>query len=238
VKRAAEIVLVTGAAGRVARAIMPALRQAFRLRLLDTDSVDTEGDDAVLRCDVRDLAALTDACRGARAIVHLAAEPDEADFRTLLLPKNLDGTWAAFEAAAQAGVPRFIFASSIQTVDGYPPETFVSVEMPPRPVSVYGCTKVFGEAVGRLYADTRDLGVACLRIGAVTSADNPRLATDERFRSLWCEPSDLARLVIAAVRSDASFATVHAVSPPGTSRFDTSNPFGWLPKGEPGVGAQ
>jgi len=227
--------LLTGAAGRVASLITHMLRESFALRRLDIRELEAVRDDVVIQRDVRDLAALTDACRGARAIVHLAAEPDEADFRTLLLPKNLDGTWAAFEAAAQAGVPRFIFASSIQTVDGYPPETFVAVEMPPRPVSVYGCTKVFGEAVGRLYADTRGLGVACLRIGAVTSADNPRLPTDQRFRSLWCEPSDLARLVIAAVRSDASFATVHAVSPPATSRFDTSNPFGWMPTHEPGT---
>jgi hypothetical protein len=29
------------------------------------------------------------------------------------------------------------------------------------------------------------------------------------------------------------FATVVAVSPPATARFDTSNPFGWVPEEHP-----
>jgi muconolactone delta-isomerase len=60
-----------------------------------------------------------------------------------------------------------------------------------------------------------------------------RLATEGRFRSVWCAPGDLARLVISAVRSDVRFATVIAVSPPATSRFDTVNPFGWTPVEKP-----
>jgi hypothetical protein len=36
-------------------------------------------------------------------------------------------------------------------------------------------------------------------------------------------------LLVAAVLSDVPFALVHAVSPPATERFDTSNPFGWTP---------
>jgi hypothetical protein len=45
-------------------------------------------------------------------------------------------------------------------------------------------------------------------------------------------------LVIAAVRSDVRFATVIAVSPPATSRFDTVNPFGWTPVETPLVAAE
>jgi hypothetical protein len=59
--------------------------------------------------------------------------------------------------------------------------------------------------------------------------DHLRLATDARFRSVWCDPDGLARLVVAAIRSGVPFATVIAVSSPGTTRFDTANPFGWQP---------
>jgi uronate dehydrogenase len=228
-----EKVLVTGAAGRVAGMLLPSLRTEFRLRRLDVAAQQPAGDDELVHADIRDVNAMVCACAGVDAIVHLAAQPAEADFRSMLLPRNLDGTWSIFEAAAQAQVPRVIFASTIQTIDGNAVDVWVSPDDPPRPVSVYGCTKVFGEALGRFHADNSGIGVACLRLGAVRTPDDPRLATDDRLRSVWCGSDDLARLVVAAVRSDVRFATVIAVSPPATSRFDTVNPFGWTPVEEP-----
>lgn len=231
-----ETILVTGAAGRVAGLISPALRAAFGLRLLDLEAAQREGDDDVRTGDVRHVDLVEGACDGVAAVVHLAAQPAEADFRERLLPRNLEGTWAVFEAAVRADVPRFVFASTIQTVDGYPETMHVPVEAAPRPVSVYACTKVFGEALGRFHAETSGLGVACLRLGAIRTPDDPSLA-NERTQSLWCSPDDLARLIIAAIRSTVPFAIVNAVSPPGTERFDTGNPYGWVPIEEPRVGA-
>ena len=228
-----ERVLVTGAAGRVACLIAPTLRAEFQLRRLDVVSQQRSADDELVQADVRDVDAVVSASRGVRAVIHLAAQPTEAKFRSVLLPRNLDGTWATYEAAVRAKVPRFIFASSIQTVDGAAVDVSVSPNDPPRPVSVYAATKLFGEALGRFHADKSGLGVVCLRLGGVVRPDDPRLATDDRFRSLWCGPGDLARLVIAAIRSDVPFATVIAVSPPASSRFDTVNPFGWTPVEKP-----
>ena len=227
-----ETVLVTGAAGRVAGLIAPTLRAEFRLRLLDRVALGGVADDEVVRADVRDVRALETACSGVTALVHLAGQPAEASFRDVLLPENLDGTWAAYEAAVRSEVPRFVFASTLQTVEGNPPGTLVAVDLPPRPTSVYGCTKLFGEALGRYHADGSALGVACLRIGAVRRADDPSLASEET-KAIWCGSIDLARLIVAAIRSHAPFATVIAVSPPATRRFETANPFGWEPREEP-----
>lgn len=224
-----EPVLVTGAAGRVAGLVAPRLREEFQLRRLDLAPQEPVGDDVLIESDVRDVEALAAACRDVAAVIHLAAQPAEAEFRPVLLPQNLDGTWAAYEAALRARVRRFVFASTIQTVDGAPLDAKVAPDDPARPVSVYACTKLFGEALGRYHADRSGLGVACLRLGAVEPVDHPRLSEDERFRNLWCAPGDLARLLVAAVRSDVGFATVIAVSRPGTTRFDTVNPFGWTP---------
>jgi nucleoside-diphosphate-sugar epimerase len=107
---------------------------------------------------------------------------------------------------------------------------------PPRPVSVYGCTKLFGEALGRFHADRSGLGVACLRLGAVRAPDDPGLAVGETIRDLWVGADDLAALMIAAVLSEVPFATVIAVSPPATARFDTANPFDWTPMQRPSAG--
>lgn len=222
------LILVTGGAGRVARWTAPLLRDAFRLRLLDLADQKPAADDEIVTADIRDLDAMKHACAGVHAVLHLAAQPAEADFRSILLPRNLDGTWAVFEASSSVGVPRVVFASTIQTIDGYPLHVRVTPDMPPCPSSVYGATKLFGEALGRYYA-REQMGVASIRLGGVAPADEERVHTDDRFRSLWCDPEDLARLFIAAINSDVIHATVIAVSPPATERFDTSNPFGWTP---------
>jgi uronate dehydrogenase len=154
----------------------------------------------------------------------------------VLLPKNLDGTWAVYEAAVLARVPRFVFASTVQTVEGFRPGVVAVPEDPPRPVSVYSCTKLFGEALGRFHADRSGLGVACLRLGAVREPDDPKLAAGGSIRDLWLGADDLAALMIAAVRSEVPFATVIAVSPPATARFDTTNPFDWAPAQTPSTG--
>lgn len=231
-----ERLLLTGGAGHVAGLIAPRLRAEFRLRWLDIAEQEAQDDDELVEADIRDVDAVVAACADVSAIVHLAAQPAEADFRSLLLPQNLDGTWAVFDAAVVAGVPRIVFASTVQTVDGNPLDIRVSPADPPRPVSVYGCTKLFGEALGRFHSDNSGIGVACIRLGAVVTPDEPRLADDERFRNLWCGPEDLARLMAAAIRSDVPFAIVIAVSPPATNRFDTVNPFGWTPVQEPTLG--
>lgn len=227
-----QTILITGAAGRVAGMISPTVRTVFRQRRLDMAAVHGDGDDEVIRGDVRDVDLVEGACRGVAAVVHLAAQPAEADFRNRLLPRNIDASWAVFEAAARAKVPRFVFASTLQTIGGYPEKVRVPTNAAPRPETVYGCTKLFGEALGRLHVDRSGLGVACLRIGAVRLAEDPSLA-EEQTQRLWCGANDLARLIIAAIGSSVPFAIVTAVSPPATKRFDTVNPFGWTPTERP-----
>lgn len=229
-------VLVTGAAGRIATITAPLLRDAFQLRRLDVRPLIAEADDEVMTADVRDVETLCAACEGVAAVIHLAAQPDEADFREDLLPRNIDATWALFEAARQTSVPRVLFASTIQTIGGYPPDVFVTPAMPPRPVSTYAATKLFGEALAQLYADTASAAVTSIRIGAVVPSSSEQLR-DAQFRSFWCDPDDLAGLFVAAIKSDSvdRSSTVIAVSPPATARFDTSNSFGWQPLATPTV---
>lgn len=236
--RPAERVLVTGSAGYVGRLIRPWLREAFALRCLDAVP-DAAGDerDELLTGDVTDGAVVEEACRGVRAVIHLAANPRDDDFLSELLPRNIVGSWSVLEAAARAGVRRVVFASTVQTVLGGGGPSFARPGDPVRPMSVYACTKLFGEALGRYHAEQHGLAVACLRIGWVAPEDSPLLATKPDLAGVWCGPGDLARLIIAAVSSEVPFATVFAVSKPGDERFDCSNPFGWTPQQSPGTPA-
>jgi hypothetical protein len=97
------------------------------------------------------------------------------------------------EAAAAAGAPRVLLASSIHAA-GF--ETAGSlVGAPVRPDSFYGVSKLAMEAMGSLYADRFDLAVVSARICSfLLEPDSPRAA------ATWLSPGDMTRLVEAAAR--------------------------------------
>ena len=224
------LLVVTGAAGHVARLVLSDLRPHYRLRRVDVAEHAGEGDDEVVRADAADVGHMTECFAGAAAVLHLAAKAFEDDFLSVLLPRNLVATWSVFEAARRAGVGTVVFASTGQTMGGNPPGAELSPTAPPRPISVYAATKLFGEALGRYYADRHGMRVACLRLGWVVPADSALFGTEPELPGQWCGPGDLARLVLAALGGDAPFALVVAVSHPAAARADTANPFGWSPE--------
>ena len=229
------VLAVTGAAGFVAGLIVDDLRSRYRLRRIDV--VDHEGveDDEVVRADVADVGLMTEAFPGVHGVLHLAAKAFEDDFLTVLLPRNLAGTWSVFEAARRARVANVVFASTGQTMGGNPAGAIVGPETPARPVSVYAATKLFGEALGRYYSDCRGMQVACLRLGWVAPADSPLFATEPGLPWAWCGNRDLAALVQAALASSEPFRVVIAVSQPAARGADTTNPYGWTPEEWPAV---
>ena len=81
-------------------------------------------------------------------------------------------------------------------------------ESPLRPNGLYGCSKVWGEALARHYSDAHQMSVICLRIGAVNREDRPQAPRDF---SVWCSQRDVAQMIErclqapAAVRFDVFF---------------------------------
>ena len=197
------MILLTGAAGRIGTAMRERLPDlGWDVRSFDRVPVpggmvgDLSSDD--------DLDA---AVAGVSAIVHLAGQPTEAPW-PVIRDANIDGLFRLFEAARRAGVRRVVYASSNHAT-GYTPVTSeLPTDGPDRPDTLYGVSKVFGEALGRYYVDRYGLQVACLRIG--TFADRP---DDMRTLSTWLSPDDGARLVDACLRSpDLTYAVVWGVS--------------------------
>lgn len=222
-----ERILITGPGGRVGPQIVPLLREEFALRLLDASplkSLPLSGDDEFVLADVRDANALRDACDGIKAMVHLAAISDEADFHSKLLPVNLAGVFNALEAARLAGVRKVIFPSTGQTVLNYGRGQWVTPEMPVRPSTVYACTKIFGEALARYYSDIHGLSVICIRLCYFRAYDDPLLRIPGHdVQREWCSPRDLTQLIVKSIRADLKFAIFFGVSN-NTGRFwDISN---------------
>lgn len=201
--------LITGAAGGVATLLRPRLARPDRmLRLLDIALVAPGAGEDVVTASVTDLDALTEACRGMDAVLHLGGLSTEHAWDDIAAV-NIDGTYRVFEAARRAGVPRVVFASSNHAV-GFAPND--GAEAPdygfPRPDTFYGVSKVAGEALGSLYHDRYGLDVVCLRIGSCF--ERP---TTDRMLATWLSPDDCARLVEAALTApEPGFRVVWGIS--------------------------
>ena len=144
---------------------------------------------------------------GVDAVVHLGAVPDEAPFEEIAGP-NLHGAFHVFEACRRAGVERVVFASSNHASGMYPVGVPLDGQQPPRPDGLYGASKVFGEALGRMYVDRFGLSVVCLRIGSFQP--RPR---ERRELATWISHADTVRLVRAALTADdVGFAIVYGAS--------------------------
>jgi len=159
--------------------------------------------------DVADAAALDEAFTGELdAVVHLAGQPTEAPW-TRVREDNIEGAYQLFEAARRHGVGRVVYASSNHAV-GFTARGFedLPADTQPRPDTLYGVSKVFGEALARYYVERYGLQVACLRIG--TCSTTP---PDYRSLATWLSPDDCARLVHAAlIAPDLTYALVWGVS--------------------------
>ena len=194
-----EIVVVTGAAGRIGRMLRGRLARPGRvLRLLDTAPLvpgpgPGPGEEAI-EASVTDLAAMTAACAGAAAVIHLGGISGEAPWEQIA-EVNINGTYAVFEAARRAHVSRVIFASSNHTVGFAPRSEFPVPDYAfPAPDTYYGVAKVAGEALAALYHSRYGLDAICLRI--LTCDDRPRNA---RALSTWLSPDDAGRLFEACL---------------------------------------
>jgi nucleoside-diphosphate-sugar epimerase len=169
--------------------------------------------------DLSDLGVLEGAMEGIDTVVHMAADPRlEAGWESILA-SNIVGPRNVFEAARRCGVQRVIYASSLtvnwgtlmreepfrlifqgrysELVPGDVP--ILTKKHPPRPVSYYPASKVWGEALARAYADTHGLSVLCLRIGAVNAED--RVPAFGWGRSAWLSQRDVAQMVQLAIEA-------------------------------------
>ena len=119
----------------------------------------------VVRGDVLDLPALTAACAGCDFVFHFQANADVRGGREnprVDLEQNTITTWNALEAAQVNGVKGFAFASS-SAVYGEP-EIFPTPEnYAPQQTSLYGASKLAGEAMIQAYSEYYDLRSFCYR---------------------------------------------------------------------------
>ena len=184
-------VVMTGAAGGVARHLRPLLAGAYeRLILSDRRAPDDlRADETFKAADLADPAAMAELLAGADGLIHLGGQSVEGSWEAVH-EANILGLYHAYDAARRQGVRRVVFASSNHAVGFYRRDERIDHDVRPRPDSRYGVSKVFGEALGSLYARKYGLRTFNIRIGNV--AERP---ADRRRLAMWLHPEDLAQLI-------------------------------------------
>lgn len=222
-------VLMTGAAGGIGTMIRRLLKADYPgLVLSDLKApADLGADEHFVAADLCDPAALDRALAGVDAVAHFGGYSVEGSWQSIL-DANIVGTYNLFEAARRAGVRRVLFASSNHAVGFYPRTAHIGSDVTPRPDSRYGVSKVFGEALGALYADKHGMSVVSLRIGNVGA-----VPIDRRRLAIWLHPEDLVQLIrIAFEHPDIGYEVFYGASLNERTWWDNSNAYrhGYRPR--------
>jgi UDP-glucuronate 4-epimerase len=177
--------VVTGAAGFIGSHLGEALQEAGH----DVVGIDcfTDYYDVAVKennaraLDVRRLDLAEDALdfAGFDGVFHLAGQPGVRSFGSvfpLYLRQNVLASQRVFEAAVEAGT-RVVFSSS-SSIYGEAERYPTPEDVPPRPVSPYGITKLTAEHLARAYARSFGLDAVVLRY---FNAYGPRQRPDMAF---------------------------------------------------------
>ncbi|WP_433124694.1 NAD-dependent epimerase/dehydratase family protein [Micromonospora sp. CA-240977] len=230
-------VVVTGATGKLGRAVVAHLR-AVGVDVLAVDRAGGRDPRAVggefLLVDLTDYGQVVEAFTGGAdehaggvdAIVHLAAVPAPGLMpNATTFANNSAATYNVFAAARAAGIKRVVWASS-ETVLGLPfdtppPYAPVDEEYAPRPESTYSLNKALEEEMARHFCRwDPELVMVGLRFSNVMDVEDyapfPSFDADPRLRrwNLWgyIDARDGAQAVERALAHDRPGADVFIIA--------------------------
>ena len=224
-------VLVTGHQGYIGSVAAPILVEGGHdVTGLDTgfyegcDFLDEIADFPTLSMDLRDVTAGT--LEGYEAIVHFAALSNDplGEFDADLTREiNLLGTVELARAAKEAGVRRFVFASSCSMYGASGTDELMTEEAPLRPLTAYAESKVLAEEALSELADD-DFSPIFMR-NATAYGASPRLRLDVVLNNLAAWAFTTRRVLIMSdgtpwrplvhVRDIAAAAAAALISPLG-----------------------
>jgi nucleoside-diphosphate-sugar epimerase len=183
-------VIITGGAGYLGSVLTALLlAEGHQVRVLDSLAHGGESllgawchpEFEFVRGDVRDRAAVRQAISGRDAVVHLAAivgDPACARNPNLARATNLDASLQLIEESKQAGVVRFVFASTCSNYGRMKDaDRYVDEESELSPVSLYAETKVAVEMALLKSLDNNGWSPTPLRFATIYGV-SPRMRFD------------------------------------------------------------
>ncbi|MEM8630345.1 MAG: NAD(P)-dependent oxidoreductase [Pseudomonadota bacterium] len=188
-------ILITGAAGALGTQLRQGLAHlADHVRINDRETMENvQPHEEAIVCDLGDFDAVLEMTKDVDAIVHFGGTPVEKPFEEIL-NSSIRGSYHIYEGARRHGVPRIVYASSVHAIGFHTLESHIDADSPTRPDTLYGVSKVYVEALSRLYWDKWGIETLCLRI--FTSRDEPH---DRRSLWSWLSYRDCCGYVEAAL---------------------------------------
>lgn len=231
-----RVVLITGAAGNIGAKLAAHFAGTgdYDLRLLD----QKPGEGIV----AADLAVYDESWasqfEGVDTVIHLAGEPRGTATWAMVRRANIVGTQHVLRAARAAKVRRVVFASTNQVMLGYRfREGIVTTDLPPAPLSPYGISKLFGEELGRGFAEETGISFIALRIGYFQRGENlpgPHMGIGVWGQSMWLSNRDMLHAIERATEAEnVPFAVLNLVSNNPGMRWDlehTRKTIGYAPQ--------
>jgi NAD+ dependent glucose-6-phosphate dehydrogenase len=216
-----ESVLLTGAGGRVGEAVLDGIGDAYDWRLLFHSQPASEPAHPYVVGDLVEPDTMREAVDDVSAVVHLAGDPRRDAPWESVLENNIDGTKVLLDACADAGVERFVYASSNHAVGHFETERKPDLYRTdddflldgtefPRPGNFYGVSKATGEILTRYYHDEYGMAGLAVRIGNLTKGHPP--IDYERGQAMWLSHRDCAHLFDRSLQADYEFAIVYGIS--------------------------
>jgi uronate dehydrogenase len=211
-------VALSGASGNIGQVLRPALLD----RGVDLRSAGGRrpltplrpGED-VCHGDLRDPAVVDRLLEGVDVLIHMAGTSVERPLPEII-ENNLVGLHAVYEGARRHRVKRVVFASSNHAIGMYPVEEKLRLDCAFRPDGFYGLSKVWGEAMTRMYWDKHGIEGIAVRIGSA-------LLRPAEFRHLstWLGHEDLLQLMMRCIEApDIGYLVVWGVSNNTRSYWD------------------
>ncbi|MFC0333782.1 NAD-dependent epimerase/dehydratase family protein [Paenibacillus sepulcri] len=181
-------ILVTGATGRVgSRLVRRLLERGDKVRILvrsrQTAQPLQELGAEVAVGDLQQPDTLADAVRDVEAVIHLAAffrGASEAEMKAV----NTAGTLALAHAAVQAGVKRFVFASTNLVYEGLEGRALREDDRF-TPAFPYPASKIEAEQALMELHRTHGLGLRIIRLAFVYGDGDPHLEEGMRWFGQW-----------------------------------------------------
>jgi UDP-glucose 4-epimerase len=234
-----SLVLVTGGAGFIGANLLRQLDASHEVRVFDNlmrgsrDLLPADREIDLVVGDIRDPEAVKRAVDGVDLVIHLAAFGSVVESVSDPVENfeiNARGTFEMLRGAANAGVERFVFASTGGAImgDQEPP---IDERSLPWPISPYGASKLCGEAYMHAFAGSFGMRPVALRFanvygpysahkkGVITRFIRAALAGgtfeifgDGKASRDFLHVDDLCRGILAAADSDLADEVLHLAS--------------------------
>lgn len=212
--------LITGGAGFIGSHSVEAAQEAgWQVRVLDDlstgDRRNVPAGVEIIVGDVADAAVAAQAVAGCSAVLHLAAlvsVPQSMAEPAATLRTNTTGTAMLIEAARQAGVRRFVLASTCAVYGDLPGRKDEAA--PVQPQSPYAASKLMAEQWLQLYARAYGMETVIFRYFNVYG---PRQRADSPYSGViakWCDAVERGApcTVFGDGEQTRDFVSVHDVA--------------------------